>query len=182
MQVQDNLEHVLSASRNRRQYRRQPAAAVAAPPVNDSSVLADLLLKATDKRNQELDLGVLRRIKALCRKSEEHIRAVHDYLLHALEANHAQVCGDLWPTMYFSYIKTKTRGLHGVSSRPMNSHLCGTRAIQEDLSSTECLCTSGMFQRITSKYRTETSCCCLGVAAVVIHGMSPSNRHCGPLL
>lgn len=93
MQVQGNLEQVLGAGRNRRQHRRQPAepAAPAGTPANGSSVLADLLLKATDKRNQDLDAGVLRRIKALCKKSDEHIRAVHDYLLHALEANHAQV-------------------------------------------------------------------------------------------
>ena len=92
MQVQDDLESILSAGRDRRQHRRQPAAAAAAPPPgNDSSVLADLLLKATDKRNQDIESSLLRRIKALCRKSEEHIRAVHDYLLHALEANHAQV-------------------------------------------------------------------------------------------
>ena len=92
MQLQGNLEEVLSAGRNRRQQRRQPAAAAAtAPPASDSSILADLLLKATDKRSQDLDAGLLRRIKALCRKSEEHILAVHDYLLHALEANHAQV-------------------------------------------------------------------------------------------
>ena len=92
MQVQGNLEQVLSAARNRRQHRRQPyAAAAAAPPGNDSAVLADLLLKATDKRSQDIDVGVLRRIKALCRKSEEHVRAVHEYLLHALEASHAQV-------------------------------------------------------------------------------------------
>ncbi len=78
--------------------------------MNDSSVLADLLLKATDKRNQELDLGVLRRIKALCKKSEEHIRAVHDYLLHALEANHAQVCTHLWLTIQYSFTNTSTEG------------------------------------------------------------------------
>ena len=93
MQLQGDIDQVLSAARNRRQYRRQPSAAVAAaPPGNDSAVLADLLVKATDKRSQEIDLGVLRRIKSLCRKSEEHVRAVHEYLLHALEANHAQVC------------------------------------------------------------------------------------------
>lgn len=95
MHVQDNLEQVLSAGVRRRQHRRQPAAAAAAAPSgNDSAVLADLLVKATDKRSQDLDAGLLRRIKALCRKSEEHIRAVHEYLLHALEANHAQVRTD----------------------------------------------------------------------------------------
>ena len=105
MQVQGNLEQVLGAGRNRRQYRRQPAEAPAAP-ANESSVLADLLLKATDKRNQDLDAGVLRRIKALCKKSDEHIKAVHDYLLHALEANHAQVSSviqcshPVWPAAW----------------------------------------------------------------------------------
>ena len=134
MQVQDNLEHILSASRNRRQHRRQPAAA-AAPPVNESSILADLLLKATDKRNQELEVSVLRRIKALCRKSEEHIRAVHDYLLHALEANHAQVCTYSWVKVCTASPTSRLSKSCSASPSTSDSRLCVNFVpVQEDLS------------------------------------------------
>ena len=91
MQLQGNIEELLNAGRNRRQRRRGTAVRPVAQPADESSVLADLLLKATDKRVAELDAGLLRRIKGLCRKSDENIRTVHDFLLHALEASHAQV-------------------------------------------------------------------------------------------
>ena len=91
MQLQGDVEQLLRAGRNRRHHRRDAEQAATAASVDESSVLSDLLLKVTDKRTQELDSGLLRRIKALCKKSDDHIRAVHDYLLHALEANDAQV-------------------------------------------------------------------------------------------
>ena len=90
MQLQGNIEELLSAGRSRRHHRTS-AAAPASNAVEDSSVLADLLLRITDKRSLELDAGLIRRIKSLCKKSDEHIRTVHDFILHALEANHAQV-------------------------------------------------------------------------------------------
>ena len=90
MQLQGNIEELLSAGRSRRQHRTSTAAP-ASNAVEDSSVLADLLLRITDKRSLELDAGLIRRIKSLCKKSDEHIRTVHDFILHALEANHAQV-------------------------------------------------------------------------------------------
>lgn len=92
MQLQGNIEELLSAGRSRRHHRRETsAAAPASNAVEESSVLADLLLRVTDKRSLELDASLIRRIKSLCKKSDEHIRTVHDFVLHALEANHAQV-------------------------------------------------------------------------------------------
>ena len=91
MQLQGDVEQLLRAGRNRRHHRRDAEQAATAASVDESSVLSGLLLKITDKRTHELDQGLLRRIKALCKQSDDHIRAVHEYLLHALEANHAQV-------------------------------------------------------------------------------------------
>lgn len=91
MQIQGDVEHLLRAGRNRRHHRRDAEQAATAASVDESSILSELIVKVTDKRTHELDSGLLRRIKALCKQSNDHIRAVHEYLLHALEANHAQV-------------------------------------------------------------------------------------------
>ena len=91
MQLQGNIEELLSAGRSRRHRRETSAAAPSSNAVDESSALADLLLKVTDKRSLELDKSLTRRIKCLCKRSDQHIRTVHDFVLHALEANHAQV-------------------------------------------------------------------------------------------
>ncbi len=102
MQLKGDIDQLLRTGRNRRHRRRDADQAAAAASVDESSRLSELLLKITDKRNQELDPGSLRRIKALCKKSGDHIKAVHDYLLHALEVNHAQVRVHRKNILYFT--------------------------------------------------------------------------------
>ena len=82
--------------------------------------MADLLLKVTDKRSLELDAGLIRRIKSLCKKSDEHIRTVHDFTPACLRSQ-------------------SRSGIAYVSSSPLNG-FCMLCCFHLRIDSTLCLC------------------------------------------